>query len=73
MQDDCKLQAIYVLGMWCNCLWNWALDSWCIQLQFYNSQFKEEVEKGDTQFCLPYKMEKGKIEDTSTGTSYSIK
>ncbi|XP_064646043.1 beclin-1-like [Lineus longissimus] len=36
-------------------------------------QFKEEVEKGDTQFCLPYKMEKGKIEDASTGTSYSIK
>ena len=37
------------------------------------SQFKEEVEKGDTQFCLPYKMEKGKIEDTSSGTSYSVK
>nr|XP_014350027.1 PREDICTED: beclin-1 [Latimeria chalumnae] len=39
-------------------------------------QFKEEVEKGDTGFCLPYRMdvEKGKIEDTGgNGGSYSIK
>ncbi|CAH1789427.1 unnamed protein product [Owenia fusiformis] len=36
-------------------------------------QFKEEVEKGDTGFCLPYKMHNGKVEDSSTGVSYSIK
>ncbi|MBN3309598.1 BECN1 protein, partial [Amia calva] len=40
-------------------------------------QFKEEVEKGDTGFCLPYRqmdVEKGKIEDTGgSGGSYSIK
>ncbi|XP_029570986.1 beclin-1-like [Salmo trutta] len=39
-------------------------------------QFKEEVEKGDTGFCLSYRMdvEKGKIEDTGgSGGSYSIK
>ncbi|XP_078385874.1 beclin-1 isoform X2 [Cetorhinus maximus] len=39
-------------------------------------QFKEEVERGDTGFCLPYRMdvEKGKIEDTGgSGGSYSIK
>ncbi|XP_069642358.1 beclin-1 isoform X2 [Haliaeetus albicilla] len=39
-------------------------------------QFKEEVEKGETRFCLPYRMdvEKGKIEDTGgSGGSYSIK
>ncbi|XP_049614170.1 beclin-1 isoform X1 [Syngnathus scovelli] len=39
-------------------------------------QFKDEVEKGDTGFCLPYRMdvEKGKIEDTGgSGGSYSIK
>uniref|UniRef100_A0A8C6SK66 Beclin-1 n=1 Tax=Neogobius melanostomus TaxID=47308 RepID=A0A8C6SK66_9GOBI len=39
-------------------------------------QFKEEVEKGDTGFCLPYRMDvdKGKIEDTGgNGGSYSIK
>lgn len=31
-------------------------------------QFKEEVEKGDSGFHLPYGMEKGKIKDPSTGT-----
>uniref|UniRef100_A0A3B4BZ73 Beclin-1 n=1 Tax=Pygocentrus nattereri TaxID=42514 RepID=A0A3B4BZ73_PYGNA len=40
-------------------------------------QFKEEVEKGDTGFCLPYSrmdVDKGKIEDTGgSGGSYSIK
>uniref|UniRef100_A0A9J8D495 Beclin-1 n=1 Tax=Cyprinus carpio carpio TaxID=630221 RepID=A0A9J8D495_CYPCA len=39
-------------------------------------QFKDEVEKGDTGFCLPYRMDvdKGKIEDTGgSGGSYSIK
>ena len=37
-------------------------------------QFKEQVERGDSQFCLPYRMSSGgKIEDTSTGSSYSIK
>ncbi|XP_056326055.1 beclin-1 [Danio aesculapii] len=39
-------------------------------------QFKEEVEKDDTGFCLPYRMDvdKGKIEDTGgSGGSYSIK
>uniref|UniRef100_A0A8C5GCP2 Beclin-1 n=1 Tax=Gouania willdenowi TaxID=441366 RepID=A0A8C5GCP2_GOUWI len=39
-------------------------------------QFKDEVEKGGTGFCLPYRMdvEKGKIEDTGgSGGSYSIK
>ena len=30
-------------------------------------QFKEEVEKGDSGFHLPYDMEKGKIKDPSTG------
>ena len=36
-------------------------------------QFKEEIEKGDDGFCLPYKMDKGRIEDPSTGTTYSVK
>ena len=36
-------------------------------------QFKEEVEKRNTGFCLPYKMDRGKIEDTGNGTAYSIK
>lgn len=36
-------------------------------------QFKEKVEDGDASFHLPYRMDKGKIEDKSTGKSYSIK
>ena len=32
-------------------------------------QFKEEVEKGDSGFCLPYEMEKGKIKDPATGAT----
>ncbi|KFM67317.1 Beclin-1, partial [Stegodyphus mimosarum] len=36
-------------------------------------QFKEKVESGDASFHLPYKMDKGKIEDKSTGKSYSVK
>ena len=33
-------------------------------------QFKEEVEKGDSGFHLPYDMEKGKIKDPSSGTRH---
>ena len=45
----------------------------CVTCDFVGWQFKEEVEKGGTGFSLPYKMEKGRIEDSNTGTSYSIK
>ena len=31
-------------------------------------QFKEEVEKEDSDFNLPYGMEKGKIKDLNTGS-----
>lgn len=36
-------------------------------------QFKEKVEAGEESFHLPYKMDKGKIEDRNGGKSYSIK
>lgn len=36
-------------------------------------QFKEKVEDGDSSFHLPYRMDKGKIEDKSSGKSYSVK
>ena len=32
-----------------------------------------QVEKGDSGFCLPYEMEKGKIRDPATGSTYSVK
>ncbi|KAL5006135.1 hypothetical protein ScPMuIL_017293 [Solemya velum] len=53
--------------------WDTKFDQAMVSFLDCLQQFKEEVEKGDTGFCLPYKMERGKIEDTSTGTSYSIK
>lgn len=36
-------------------------------------QFKEKVEDGNDSFHLPYRMDKGKIEDKSAGKSYSVK
>ncbi|KAK3083308.1 hypothetical protein FSP39_019108 [Pinctada imbricata] len=53
--------------------WDTKFDQAMVAFLDCLQQFKEEVEKGDTGFCLPYRMEKGKIEDNSTGTSYSIK
>lgn len=53
--------------------WDTKFDQAMVAFLDCLQQFKEEVEKGDTSFCLPYKMDKGKIEDTSTGQSYSVK
>lgn len=53
--------------------WDTKFDAAMVAFLDCLTQFKEEVEKGDTGFCLPYKMDKGKIEDSSTGNSYSIK
>lgn len=53
--------------------WDTKFDAAMVAFLDCLTQFKEEIEKGDSGFCLPYKMEKGKIEDSSTGNSYSIK
>uniref|UniRef100_U5EZ51 Putative beclin-like protein n=1 Tax=Corethrella appendiculata TaxID=1370023 RepID=U5EZ51_9DIPT len=53
--------------------WDTKFDSAMVAFLDCLQQFKEEVEKGDSGFCLPYRMEKGKIEDSATGNSYSIK
>lgn len=36
-------------------------------------QFKEKVEDGNSGFYLPYRMAKGKIEDSATGNVYNIR
>ncbi|KAI0212943.1 Beclin-1 [Lamellibrachia satsuma] len=54
-------------------LWDTKFDQAMVAFLDCLQQFKEEVEKGGTGFSLPYKMEKGRIEDSNTGTSYSIK
>ncbi|XP_071447356.1 beclin-1-like protein [Hetaerina americana] len=54
-------------------LWDTKFDAAMVAFLDCLQQFKEEVEKGDSEFCLPYRMERGKIEDSATGNSYSIK
>ncbi|ESO97066.1 hypothetical protein LOTGIDRAFT_226844 [Lottia gigantea] len=53
--------------------WDTKFDQAMVAFLDCLQQFKEEVERGDTGFCLPYRMEKGKIEDSNSGNSYSIK
>lgn len=53
--------------------WDTKFDQAMVAFLDCLQQFKEELEKGDTSFCLPYRMDKGRIEDSSTGISYSIK
>ena len=46
------------------------------EVAFYkltNQLYCHQVEKGDSGFCLPYEMEKGKIRDPATGSTYSVK
>jgi beclin len=51
--------------------WDTKFDAAMVAFLDCLQQFKEEVEKGDSRFRLPYRMDKGKIEDA--GNSYSIK
>lgn len=54
-------------------LWDNKFDAAMVAFLDCLQQFKEEMERGNSEFCLPYRMEKGKIEDSATGTSLSIK
>lgn len=72
LSDKSKELPLYGSGGF-RFFWDTKFDQAMVAFLDCLQQFKEEVEKGDTGFCLPYKMEKGKIEDSSTGTSYSIK
>ena len=53
--------------------WDTKFDAAMVAFLDCLTQFQQEVEKRDTKFLLPYKMEKGKIIDSTTGNSYSIK
>jgi len=54
-------------------LWDTKFDAAMVAFLDCLQQFKEEVEKGDSGFCLPYKIDKGKLEDSTTGCSFSVK
>merc|ERR1719495_2204679 len=54
-------------------IWDTKFDAGMAAFLDCLHQFKEEVEKGDSGFCLPYEMEKGKIRDPATGNTFSVK
>lgn len=53
--------------------WDAKFDSGLVAFLECLQQFRDKVEQGDKDFCLPYRMIKGKIEDSSSETVYSIK
>lgn len=70
--DDHKELPLYGSGGF-RLLWDTKFDAAMVAFLDCMQQFKEQVEKGDSEFCLPYKMDRGKIEDPATGNSYSVK
>ncbi|XP_018334104.1 beclin-1-like protein [Agrilus planipennis] len=54
-------------------LWDTKFDSGMVAFLDCLQQFKEKVEEGDKDFRLPYRMNKGKIEDSSSEVNYSVK
>lgn len=54
-------------------VWDTKFDSGMVAFLDCLQQFKEKVEKSEGNFRLPYVMNKGKIEDSSSNTNYSIK
>jgi beclin 1 len=54
-------------------IWDTKFDAGMAAFLDCLQQFKEEVERGDSGFCLPYEMDKGKIKDPATGNSFSVK
>lgn len=72
LTDKSKELPLYAHGGF-RFFWDAKFDQAMVAFLDCLQQFKEEVERGDSQFCLPYKMDKGKIEDTTAGASYSIK
>jgi len=53
--------------------WDTKFDQAMVAFLDCLQQFKEEVERGDSGFYLPYRMEKGKIFDSRGTGSYSVR
>lgn len=54
-------------------LWDNKFDAGMAAFLDCLQQFKEEVVRDDSGFCLPYEMDKGRIKDSATGSYYSVK
>ncbi|XP_028417549.1 beclin-1-like [Dendronephthya gigantea] len=73
LDDKSKELPLYASGGF-RFFWDTKFDHGMVAFLDCLQQFKEEVEKVDKRFCLPYRMDDGKIFDSSgTGGSYSIK
>lgn len=72
LDDKSKELPLYFSGGF-KFLWDTKFDQAMVGFLDCLQQFKEKVEDGDSSFHLPYKMDKGRIEDTRTGNTYSIK
>lgn len=73
LEDKSRELPLYASGG-IRYFWNSKFDQAMVAFLDCLQQFKEEVQKGDSGFCLPYKMmEKGWIEDTKTGNKYCVK
>lgn len=73
LEDKSKELPLYASGGF-RFFWDTKFDHAMVAFLDCLQEFKEEVEKVDKRFCLPYRMENGKIYDSSgTGGSYSIK
>lgn len=70
--EDGKVLPLYGSGGF-RLLWDTKFDAAMVAFLDCVQQFKEQVEKRTTGFCLPYKIDKGKIEDTANSSAYSIK
>ncbi|RWS10531.1 beclin-1-like protein [Dinothrombium tinctorium] len=72
LDDKSKELPLYGSGGF-RFFWNTKFDQAMVAFLDCLQQFKEEMQKEDSAFCLPYRMEKGIIEDTKSNHSYSIK
>ncbi|XP_066912262.1 beclin-1-like [Clytia hemisphaerica] len=72
IDDKSKELPLYCTGG-VRFFWDTKFDQAMVAFLDCLQQFKEEVEKGESKFYLPYRMEKGKIYDSSGSGNYSVK
>uniref|UniRef100_A0A224YIF2 Beclin 1 n=1 Tax=Rhipicephalus zambeziensis TaxID=60191 RepID=A0A224YIF2_9ACAR len=72
LEDPTRELPLYFAGGF-KFLWDTKFDHAMVAFLDCLQQFREQVSKRDSNFCLPYRIDKGKIEDSNTGQSCSIK
>ncbi|KAH3708329.1 hypothetical protein DPMN_067777 [Dreissena polymorpha] len=72
LTDKSKELPLYASGGF-RFFWDVKFDQAMVAFLDCVQQFKDAVEKDNSQFCLPYKIDRDKIEDPSNGQMFSIK